>query len=74
VAKRDIAAAECFLAKAWAGENHPTPRVINTDEHAGFPPAIVRLKAKKTLWSSRKSPHPNPTSKRSLDYLKVRLC
>ncbi len=23
------------------GENHPAPRVINTDEHAGYPPAIV---------------------------------
>jgi len=26
------------------GENHRAPRVINTDEHAGYPPAIVRLK------------------------------
>jgi len=34
-AKRDAAAAECFLAKALGGENHPAPRVINTDEHAG---------------------------------------
>jgi transposase-like protein len=25
------------------------PRVINTDEHAGYPPAIVRLKAEETL-------------------------
>ena len=44
-AKRDAAAAERFLAKALGGENHPAPRVINTDEHAGYPPAIVRLKA-----------------------------
>lgn len=28
---------------------HPAPRVINTDEHAGYPPAIVRLKAEETL-------------------------
>ena len=44
-AKRDAAAAERFLAKALREENHPAPRVINTDEHAGYPPAIVRLKA-----------------------------
>ncbi len=40
-AKRDAIAAERFLAKALGGENHPGPRVINTDEHAGYPPAIV---------------------------------
>ena len=48
-AKRDAAAAERFLAKALGGENHPAPRVINTDEHAGYPPGIVRLKAEETL-------------------------
>ena len=48
-AKRNAAAAERFLAKALGGENHPAPRVINTDEHAGYPPAIVRLKAEETL-------------------------
>jgi transposase, IS6 family len=48
-AKRDAAAAERFLAKALGGENHPAPRVINTDEHAGYPPAIVRLKTNGTL-------------------------
>ena len=25
-------------------QNHPTPRVINTDKHAAYPPAIVQLK------------------------------
>jgi transposase-like protein len=44
-AKRDAAAAERFLAKALGGANHPHPRVINTDEHAAYPPAIVGLKA-----------------------------
>src|ERR1700682_646970 len=44
-AKQDAAAAERFLTKALRGENHPAPRVINTDEHAGYPPAIVRLKS-----------------------------
>ena len=48
-AKRDAAAAERFLAKALGGENHPAPRVINTDEHAGYTPAIVQLKAKVAL-------------------------
>ena len=48
-AKRDTAAAKRFLAKALGGANHPHPRVINTDEHAGYPPAIVRLKAEEAL-------------------------
>ena len=48
-AKRDAAAAERFLAKALGGENHPAPRVINTDKHAGYPPAIVQLKAEGAL-------------------------
>ena len=48
-AKRDAAAAERFLSKALGGENHPAPRVINTDEHAGYPPALVRLKAEEVL-------------------------
>ena len=44
-AKRDAAADERFLTKALGGENHPAPRVINTDKHAAYPPAIVELKA-----------------------------
>src|SRR6202140_5112867 len=44
-AKPDAAAAERFLAKALRGENHPAPRVINTDKHAAFRPAIAELKA-----------------------------
>src|ERR1700693_1870612 len=48
-AKRDAAAAERFLAKALGGENHPAPRVINTDKHAGYPPVIVQLKAEGAL-------------------------
>src|SRR6201993_4579865 len=43
-AKQDAAAARRFLSKALGGANHPEPRVINTDEHAAYPPAIVRLK------------------------------
>ena len=45
-AKRDAAAAERFLAKALGGENHPAPRVISTDKHAAYPPAIAELKAR----------------------------
>jgi hypothetical protein len=48
-AKRDAAAAERFLTKALGGENHPAPRVINTDKDAAYPPAIVQLKAEAAL-------------------------
>jgi IS6 family transposase len=48
-AKRDAAAAERFLTKALGAENHPAPRVINTDKHAGYPPTIVQLKAEGAL-------------------------
>ena len=48
-AKCDAAAAERFLTKALDGENHPAPRVINTDKHAAYPPAIVELKADSVL-------------------------
>jgi transposase, IS6 family len=51
-AKRDAAAAERFLAKALSGANHPAPRVINTDKHAGYPPAIAQLKGEGTLLRS----------------------
>ena len=34
--------------KPWCGENHPAPRVINTDKHAGYPPAIAGLQAATT--------------------------
>jgi IS6 family transposase len=48
-AKRDAAAAERFLAKALSGANHPAPRVINTEKHAGYPPAIAQLKVEGAL-------------------------
>ena len=38
-AKRDAAAAERFLTKALGGENHPAPRVINTNKDVAYPPA-----------------------------------
>ena len=45
-AKQDAVAAKRFLAKALGGANNPAPRVINTDGHAAYPPAIVQLKAR----------------------------
>jgi IS6 family transposase len=44
-AKRDAAAVERFLAKVLGGENQPAPRVINTDKHAAYPPAIAGLQS-----------------------------
>src|SRR5271165_6588458 len=44
VAKPQIRGTGCPKG-ALGGENHPAPRVINTDEHAGYPPAVVRLKS-----------------------------
>jgi hypothetical protein len=41
-AKQDAAATKRFLAKALGRQNHPVPRVINTDGHSAYPPAIVR--------------------------------
>src|ERR1700752_1861639 len=41
---RNAAAAKRFLGKALGRANHPTPRVINTDKHAAYPPAIAQLK------------------------------
>src|ERR1700757_713153 len=42
-AKQDAAAAKRFLAKALGGENHPAPRVINTDKHSGYPGCVATL-------------------------------
>ena len=38
-----------FRAKALGAQNHPAPRVINTDKDAAYPPAIVRLKVEEVL-------------------------
>src|ERR1700732_518052 len=48
-AKQDAVAAKRFLVKALGGANHPAPRVINTDEHAAYPPAVAQLKAEGDL-------------------------
>jgi IS6 family transposase len=43
-AKQDAPAAKRFLTNALGTANHTTPRVINTDKHPAYPPAIVQLK------------------------------
>jgi len=48
-AKQDAVAAKRFLVKALGGANHPAPRVINTDGHAAYPPAVAQLKAEGAL-------------------------
>ena len=48
-AKQDAVAAKRFLVKALGGANHPAPRVINTDGHAAYPPAVAQLKAEGNL-------------------------
>jgi transposase, IS6 family len=48
-AKQDAVAAKRFLVKALGGANHPAPRVINTDGHAAYPPAVAQLKAEGSL-------------------------
>ena len=39
-----LLSAERFLTKALGGENHPAPRVINTDKHAAYPPPSLSSK------------------------------
>jgi IS6 family transposase len=43
-AKQDAAAAKRFLAKALGRENHPELRVIHTDGHGAYPPAVEGLR------------------------------
>src|ERR1700748_1840802 len=56
-AKRDAAVAERFLAKALSGANHQAPRVINTDKHADYPPAIAQLKVEGALKKKKNCRH-----------------
>jgi transposase-like protein len=48
-ATQDAEAARRFLAKALGRQNHPKPRVIHTDGHRAYPPALERLKAEGVL-------------------------
>ncbi len=47
--QRDTNAAKRFLAQVLRGENHPAPRVINTDKHVGYPPALQALREEGVL-------------------------
>jgi transposase, IS6 family len=48
-AKQDAAAAKRFLSETLGLQHRPVPRVINTDGHSAYSPAIVRLKAEGAL-------------------------
>lgn len=48
-AKQDAEAARRFLAKALGRQNHPAPRVIHTDGHGAYPPAVEQLKTEGAL-------------------------
>jgi transposase-like protein len=47
--QRDARAAERFFRKALKASHNQSPRVINVDKNAAYPPAIDKLKADKTL-------------------------
>jgi transposase, IS6 family len=48
-AKQDAPAAVRFFARALGRQNRSAPRVINTDGHAAYPPAIAQLKSEGML-------------------------
>jgi transposase-like protein len=48
-AKRDRRAAKRFFRKALKMFHTPSPRVINVDKNAAYPPAIDELKTEKTI-------------------------
>jgi transposase-like protein len=48
-AQRDAAAAERFLRKTLRATHTQTPRVVNVDKNAAYPPAVDELKADEQL-------------------------
>jgi transposase, IS6 family len=48
-AKRDKAAAKRFFRQALSCSRNPSPRVINVDKNAAYPPAVKELKAEGLL-------------------------
>ena len=48
-AKRNAQAAERFFRKALKATHNQSPRVINVDKNAAYPPAIDKLKAEEIL-------------------------
>jgi len=53
-AKRDAIAAKRFFRKTLNVSNSQTPRVINVDQHAAYPPAFAALQEEKALLASTK--------------------
>ncbi len=64
-AKRDAKAAERFLCKTLNATHTQTPRVVNVDKNAAYPPAIEALKANEQL--------PLATELRQVKYLNNRV-
>ncbi len=64
-AKRNAKAAERFLRKTLKADHTQTPRVINVDKNAAYPPAIEELKAEEEL--------PKTTELRQVKYLNNRV-
>lgn len=64
-AKRDASAAERFLRKTLNASHTQTPRVINVDKNAAYPPAVDDLKADEQL--------PETTELRQVKYLNNRV-
>ena len=64
-AKRDAAAAERFLRKTLNASHTRSPRVINVDKNAAYPPAVDELKADEQL--------PETTQLRQVKYLNNRV-
>ncbi len=60
-AKRDAPAAERFLRKTLSATHTQTPRVVNVDQNAAYPPAMDELKADEQL--------PATTQLRQVKYL-----
>jgi transposase-like protein len=48
-AKRDAQAAKRFFRKTLNARNSTTPRVVNADKHAAYPPAMAALQEDKML-------------------------
>jgi len=48
-AKRDAKAAKRFFRKTINARNSTTPRVVNADKHAAYPPALAALQEDKRL-------------------------
>ncbi len=60
-AKRDARSAERFFRKTLNATHTPTPRVVNVDKNAAYPPAVDHLKTNEQL--------PKTTQLRQVKYL-----